>query len=80
MIYDNYIQATIEIAVLAVMPIILFVAATKLFNWKEDWRALLTRICYKTATVLYSYQVWTSDEWRYHPKTHCTKGDFQSTC
>jgi len=36
MIYGNYIQATIDIAVLAIMTIILFVAATKLFNWRED--------------------------------------------
>jgi ABC-type multidrug transport system permease subunit len=36
MIYGNYIQATIDIAVLAIMTIILFVAATKLYNWRED--------------------------------------------
>jgi len=36
MIYSNYIQATIDIAVLIVITIILFVAATKLFNWRED--------------------------------------------
>jgi ABC-2 type transport system permease protein len=36
MIYSNYIQATIDIAVLAVITIIVFVAATKLFNWRED--------------------------------------------
>jgi ABC-type multidrug transport system permease subunit len=36
MIYDNYVQATVDILVLAVITIILFVAATKLFNWKED--------------------------------------------
>jgi ABC-2 type transport system permease protein len=36
MIYDNYMQATVDIAVLVVITIILFVAATKLFNWRED--------------------------------------------
>jgi ABC-2 type transport system permease protein len=36
MVYSNYIQATIDIAVLIIITIILFVAATKLFNWRED--------------------------------------------
>jgi len=36
MIYSNYTQATIDIAVLMVITIILFVAATKLYNWRED--------------------------------------------
>ena len=36
MIYDNYVQATIDIAVLTIITIIFFVAATKLFNWRED--------------------------------------------
>jgi ABC-2 type transport system permease protein len=36
MIYSNYIQATIDIAVLTIITIIFFVAAAKLFNWRED--------------------------------------------
>ena len=36
MIYGNYVQATVDIAVLVVITAILFVAATKLFNWRED--------------------------------------------
>jgi ABC-2 type transport system permease protein len=36
MIYSNYAQATIDIAILAIITIIFFVAATKLFNWRED--------------------------------------------
>jgi ABC-2 type transport system permease protein len=36
MIYGNYMQATVDIAVLAVITVILFVAATELFNWRED--------------------------------------------
>jgi ABC-2 type transport system permease protein len=36
MIYSNYIQATIDIVVLTIITIIFFVAATKLFNWRED--------------------------------------------
>jgi ABC-2 type transport system permease protein len=36
MIYSNYIQAAIDIAVLTIITIIVFVAAAKLFNWRED--------------------------------------------
>ncbi len=36
MIYGNYTQAMIDIAVIAIITIVLFVAATKLFNWRED--------------------------------------------
>jgi ABC-2 type transport system permease protein len=36
MIYSNYIQATIDIVVLTIITIIVFVAAAKLFNWRED--------------------------------------------
>jgi ABC-2 type transport system permease protein len=36
MIYSNYIQATIDIAVLTIITIVVFVAAAKLFNWRED--------------------------------------------
>jgi ABC-2 type transport system permease protein len=36
MIYGNYAQATLDIVVLLAITAILFVAATKLFNWKED--------------------------------------------
>jgi hypothetical protein len=36
MIYSDYVQATIDIAVLIIITIIFFVAAAKLFNWRED--------------------------------------------
>jgi len=36
MIYSNYIQATIDIAILTIITVIVFVAAAKLFNWRED--------------------------------------------
>ena len=36
MIYGNYVQATVDIAVLIIITVILFVAATKLYNWRED--------------------------------------------
>jgi ABC-2 type transport system permease protein len=36
MIYSNYIQATIDIVVLIIITVIAFVAAAKLFNWRED--------------------------------------------
>lgn len=36
MIYSNYIQATIDIAALTIITVIVFVAAAKLFNWRED--------------------------------------------
>jgi ABC-2 type transport system permease protein len=36
MVYSNYVQATIDIAVLTIITIIFFIAATKLFNWRED--------------------------------------------
>jgi ABC-2 type transport system permease protein len=36
MIYSNYIQATIDIVVLTIITVIVFVAAAKLFNWRED--------------------------------------------
>jgi len=36
MIYSNYVQATIDIAILTIITIIVFVAATRLFNWRED--------------------------------------------
>jgi ABC-2 type transport system permease protein len=36
MIYSNYIQATIDIVVVMIITAIVFVAATKLFNWRED--------------------------------------------
>ena len=36
MVYANYAQATIDIAVVAAITIIVFVAASKVFKWKED--------------------------------------------
>jgi ABC-2 type transport system permease protein len=36
MIYNNYTSAVIDLAVVAVMTILAFVAAAKLFKWKED--------------------------------------------
>jgi ABC-2 type transport system permease protein len=36
MIYNNYVQATIDTTVVAVITIIIFVMAAKLFKWRED--------------------------------------------
>jgi ABC-2 type transport system permease protein len=36
MVYANYSQALIDIAVIAVITVVLFVAAAKLFKWRED--------------------------------------------
>jgi ABC-2 type transport system permease protein len=36
MVYANYAQALIDIAVIAVITVVLFVAAAKLFKWRED--------------------------------------------
>jgi ABC-2 type transport system permease protein len=36
MIYGNYAQAAIDLAVVAVITIVFFVAAVKLFKWRED--------------------------------------------
>ena len=36
MVYANYAQALIDIAVVTVITVILFVAAAKLFKWRED--------------------------------------------
>jgi ABC-2 type transport system permease protein len=36
MVYTNYTQALIDIAVIAVIAVIVFVAAAKLFKWRED--------------------------------------------
>jgi len=36
MVYANYAQALIDIAVVAVITVVLFVAAAKLFKWRED--------------------------------------------
>jgi ABC-2 type transport system permease protein len=36
MIYSNYIQATIDLMVVAVITVIVFVAAARLFKWRED--------------------------------------------
>jgi ABC-2 type transport system permease protein len=36
MIYSNYAQATIDIAVVVVITIVAFVAAARLFKWRED--------------------------------------------
>ena len=36
MIYSNYVEATIDLVVVAVITIIIFVAAARLFKWRED--------------------------------------------
>jgi ABC-2 type transport system permease protein len=36
MIYSNYVQATVDVAVLMGITIIFFVVASRLFNWRED--------------------------------------------
>jgi ABC-2 type transport system permease protein len=36
MVYGNYAQALTDIAVVAVITIVVFVAAAKLFKWRED--------------------------------------------
>jgi hypothetical protein len=36
MIYNNYTQVALDLAVVAVITIIAFVAAAKLFKWRED--------------------------------------------
>jgi ABC-2 type transport system permease protein len=36
MIYSSYAQAAVDLAVVAVITIVLFVAAAKLFKWRED--------------------------------------------
>ena len=36
MIYSNYAQATIDLVVVAVITIVVFVAAARLFKWRED--------------------------------------------
>jgi ABC-2 type transport system permease protein len=36
MIYNNYAQATIDLVVVAIITIVAFVAAAKLFKWRED--------------------------------------------
>jgi ABC-2 type transport system permease protein len=36
MVYSNYAQAAIDLVVVAVITIIAFVAAARLFKWRED--------------------------------------------
>jgi ABC-2 type transport system permease protein len=36
MVYANYVQALIDIAVVTIITVTLFVAAAKLFKWRED--------------------------------------------
>jgi ABC-type multidrug transport system permease subunit len=36
MVYGNYTGALIDIAVVTVITLIIFVAAAKLFKWRED--------------------------------------------
>ena len=36
MTYGNYVQAAIDIGVVTVITLIVFVAAAKLFKWRED--------------------------------------------
>jgi hypothetical protein len=36
MIYGNYAQATIDLVVVTIITIVVFVAAARLFKWRED--------------------------------------------
>jgi hypothetical protein len=36
MVYGNYNQALIDIGVTAAIAVVVFVAAAKLFKWRED--------------------------------------------
>lgn len=36
MVYGNYIAALVDIAIIAVVAIVIFIAAAKLFRWRED--------------------------------------------
>jgi ABC-2 type transport system permease protein len=36
MVYNNYAQATIDLIVVAIITIVVFVAAARLFKWRED--------------------------------------------
>jgi ABC-2 type transport system permease protein len=36
MVYANYVQALLDIAVVTIITVILFIAAAKLFKWRED--------------------------------------------
>jgi len=36
MIYGNYAQAAIDLVVVAIITIVVFVAAARLFKWRED--------------------------------------------
>jgi ABC-type multidrug transport system permease subunit len=36
MIYNNYAQAAIDLAVVTVITIVFFAAAVRLFKWRED--------------------------------------------
>jgi ABC-type multidrug transport system permease subunit len=36
MVYGNYSAALVDIAVIAVITVVIFVAAAKLFKWRED--------------------------------------------
>ena len=36
MVYQNYTGALIDIAVVAVIAVVIFVLAVKLFKWRED--------------------------------------------
>jgi hypothetical protein len=36
MIYSNYAQAAIDLVVVTVITIVFFVAAARLFKWRED--------------------------------------------
>jgi ABC-2 type transport system permease protein len=36
MIYSNYAQATIDLIVVTIITVIVFIAAAKLFKWRED--------------------------------------------
>jgi hypothetical protein len=36
MVFENYIGAVVDIAVIGVITVLIFVLAVKLFKWRED--------------------------------------------
>jgi hypothetical protein len=36
MVYSNYAQAAVDLVVVTVITIVFFVAAVRLFKWRED--------------------------------------------
>jgi len=36
MIYNNYVQAAVDLVVITILALVMLVAAVKLFRWRED--------------------------------------------